>query len=297
VRAVASALLDGNTDHVLLAHDADARLAPASLTKMMTALVAVERAPLSTPIVATERSMSEPAVIGLEPGDQLPLEEMFYGLLLSSGNDAALAIAETVGGGSIDQFVASMNDRVTAMGLKNTHFSNPTGLDAPNHYSSARDVAEMARALLADPTLARIVATPRYVAPGPPPYLFVSINPLVGSYDGIDGVKTGFTDDAGRTFAASATRNGQRLIAVVMNSPDIGGEARQLLDLGFNQIAPVSMMIESRGLAALREGNGSPALRLAGWERPFLRGFTWRQQDVLRSMLLLERRPLIQWTE
>jgi hypothetical protein len=82
-----------------------------------------------------------------------------------------------------------------------------------------------------------------------------------------------------------------------MNSPDIGGEARQLLDLGFNQIAPVSMMIESRGLAALREGNGSPALRLAGWERPFLRGFTWRQQDVLRSMLLLERRPLIQWTE
>jgi hypothetical protein len=119
----------------------------------------------------------------------------------------------------------------------------------------------------------------------------------MGTYEGLDGVKTGFTDDAGRTFAASATRDGQRLIAIVMNSPDIAGEARQLLDLGFNQMPPASMMIESRGLAALRVGNGSPALRLAGWESPFLRGFSWRQQDVLHSMVLLERRPLIQWTE
>jgi len=225
------------------------------------------------------------------------LEQMLYGLLLSSGNDAALAIAESVGGGSIDQFVSWMNDRVATMGLKNTHFSNPTGLDTDNHYSSARDVAEMARALLSDPTLARMVGTPRYIVPGPPPYLFVSINPLMGSYDGLEGVKTGFTDNAGRTFAASANRNGQRLIAVVMNSPDIAAEASQLLDLGFNQMAPTPMIIQRPGLASVRSGGGGPSVRLAGWENPLLRGFSWRQQDVLHFMVLLGRRPLIQWNQ
>lgn len=297
VRAVASALLDANTDHFLMAHAADTRLAPASLTKMMTALVAVERAPLFAPILATERSLSEPAIIGLDPGDQLSLEEMLYGLLLPSGNDAALAIAESVGGGSIEQFVSWMNDRVVSMGLKNTHFANPTGLDAANHYSSARDMAEIARALMADPTLARISATPRYIAPGPPPYLFLSINPLMGNYDGLDGVKTGFTDAAGRTFAASATRNGQRLIAVVMNSPDIGAEARQLLDLGFNQMPVRPVTIGRAGLARVQVASSSVAVRLAGWENSLLRGFSWREQDVLHSLVFLGRRPLIQWTE
>ncbi len=297
VRALSSALLDANTDHFLLAHNADARLAPASLTKMMTALVAIERVPLSTPIIATEHSLAEPAVIGLDAGDQLPLEEMLYGLLLPSGNDAALAVAESVGGGSIDQFVSWMNNQAAAMGLKNTHFANPTGLDAPNHYSSARDVAEMARALMDETTLARIVSTPRYIVSGTPPYLFMSINPLMGTYAGLDGVKTGFTDAAGSTFAASATRDGQRLIAVVMNSPDIGAEARQLLDLGFDQMPPGPLTISRAGLARVRAAGGGPPLRLTGWETPLLRGFSWRQQDVLHSMVLMGLRPLIQWTQ
>src|SRR5207237_1806078 len=105
VRAVGAVVLDADSNHALFSRNADARLAPASLTKMMTALVALEHASLGDTIRATERSLSEPTIIGLDPGDTLPLEYMLYGLLLNSGNDAALAIAETLGGGSIDRYV------------------------------------------------------------------------------------------------------------------------------------------------------------------------------------------------
>ena len=275
VEARASIVVDDLSGHPLASSRADERLAQASLTKLMTALVALDRADLGTTVSATERSFSEPTVIGLDPGDALPLEDMLYGLLLPSGNDAALAIAETLGGGSIERFVGWMNDRAAAMGLRNTHFANPTGLDAAGHYSSARDLAETARAITAEPTLARIVATPRYVVPGPPPYLFVNSNPLMGSYEGLDGVKTGFTDNAGRTFAASATRNGQRLIVVVLNSPDIRREAASLLELGFG-MQRVTLGVWHPGFSrvTIQSGNGDRWTRLGGWEVPLLRAFT-----------------------
>ena len=130
-------------------------------------------------------------MIGLDPGETLSLEHMLYGLMLNSGNDAALAIAETIGGGSIERFVALMNERAQAMGLKNTRFANPNGLDQAGHYSSARDMAEIARTLMAEPSLARIVGTRRFVVEGPPLYVFFNSNPLLGAYEGLDGVKTG----------------------------------------------------------------------------------------------------------
>ncbi|MBI4214171.1 MAG: D-alanyl-D-alanine carboxypeptidase, partial [Chloroflexi bacterium] len=280
VQASASIVVDADSGHALAATRADARLAQASLTKIMTALVAVERSDLNAAIHTTERSLTEPSVIGLGPGDTLPLEEMLYGLLLSSGNDAALAIAETVGGGSIERFVGWMNERATAMGLHNTRFANANGLDAQGHYSSARDVAETARALLAEPTLARIVNTPRRVVQGPPPYVFVNNNPLLGSYEGLDGVKTGFTDNAGRTFAASASRDGQRLIVVLLNSPDIRAEGRQLLDFGFRmQTATLNLWRPGFSRVISDPGTGVRETRLGGWELPFLRTFSLRDVD------------------
>lgn len=242
VRSVASLLLDADSGQALVSNNADARLAPASLTKMMTALVAVDRADLNTMIQATERSMTEPVIIGLDPGERMRLEDALYGLLLPSGNDAALAIAESIGGGSIEQFVAWMNDRAHAMGLLNTHFVNPHGLDADGHYSSARDMAAIARTLLNTPSLARVVSTERYTVGNPPLYFFVTSNPILGSYEGADGVKTGFTDNAGRAFIGSATRNGRHLIAVVLNSPDIRSESIRLLDLGFSTPPPPVLM-------------------------------------------------------
>ena len=294
VRAVGAAVVDMESNHVLFSRNADVRLAPASLTKMMTALVAVERAALTDAIRATERSLSEPTIIGLEPGDTMPLEYALYGLLLNSGNDAALAIAETVGGGSIERFVGWMNDRAQRMGLKNTQFANPNGLDQQGHYSSARDMAEIARALMAEPTLARMVATRRMVYEGPPLYVFFNSNPLLGQYEGLDGVKTGFTDDAGPCLAATAMRGGRRLISVVLNSSGIAAETIAMLDLGFATAQPRALDMPRPGFSTVREvgaGSGGRTIALAGWELPFMRAFTAEG----RTTVSLAGRPVARW--
>jgi len=279
-RSVAAIVVDAESGHPLALRNADARLAPASLTKMMTALVAKERASLVSPIIATERSRSEPSVIGLDPGDTLSLDDMLYGLLLPSGNDAALAIAESVGGGSIERFVGWMNERARMLGLKNTHFANPTGLDQEGHFSSARDLAVMAGALMHDPDLAKIAGTPRHVgqAQGQIPFLFLNSNPLLGNVPGVDGVKTGFTDEAGRCYAVSARRDNEWLIAVVLNSPNIGAEGQALLDFGFGAGRPALVNTRRDGFAAVQlqtalPGSGGSVL-FAGWEAPFLRAYS-----------------------
>ncbi len=295
VEARASIVVDATSGHALAASNADARLPQASLTKMMTALVALDHADLRATIRATERSMSEPSVIGLGPGDTLSLEDLLYGLLLPSGNDAALAIAESVGGGSIDRFVGWMNERAATMGLRNTHFVNPHGLDAAGQYSSARDLAETARALLAEPTLAQIVSTPGYVVQGPPRYLFLTSNPLLGAYEGLDGVKTGFTDNAGRSFVVSAARDGQRVVAVLLNSPDIRFEGRQLLDYGFSTRA-VALRLWRPGFSrVVADPAISGGIRLGGWETPLLRGFALPRPNGFQASVSLLGQPVSRW--
>ncbi len=295
VRSVAAIAVDGATGHVLASRNADARLAPASLTKMMTALVAVRHAALTDIVTATERSRSEPSIIGLDPGDRLSLEDMLYGLLLPSGNDAALAIAESIGHGSIETFVGWMNDEAAAMGLKNTHFANPNGLDQAGHYSSARDMAAIARALLAEPALAKMVSTPRHDVPGPPIYVFRNTNPLLGIVPSVDGVKTGFTDDAGRCFAVSATRDGRRIISVLLNSPNIALDGQLLLDAGFAVSGPATLEIARPGFSEVRveltPAVGKATAVLAGWEAPLLRAYAGQGL----AEILLAGRPLVRW--
>jgi serine-type D-Ala-D-Ala carboxypeptidase (penicillin-binding protein 5/6) len=229
--------MDAASGVVLYAKSPFEQLPPASLTKMATALVALERADPSQVIEATALSQTEQVLIGMEPGDQLPLIEALYGLLLNSGNDAALAIAETLGEGSIDRYVGWMNDFAASLGLQDTHFANPHGLDYGDHYSSAYDQAIIGRALLRQPLLRTIVATPRRTFAGPPLWAFRNINPLMGSYPGVDGIKTGYETRAGHCLAASATRDGHQVIAVVLNSPNYAAEAAMLLDWGFDELA------------------------------------------------------------
>ena len=229
--------MDAASGAVLYAKNPFEQLPPASLTKMVTALVALERADPSRAIAATALSQTEQITIGMEPGDQLPLIETLYGLLLNSGNDAALAIAETLGDGSIDRYIGWMNDFAASLGLQDTHFANPHGLDYGDHYSSAYDQAVIGRALLRQPLLRSIVATPRHTFAGPPLWGFRNLNPLMGSYPGIDGIKTGYETRAGRCLAASATRDGRQVIAVVLNSPNYAAEAAALLDWGFAELA------------------------------------------------------------
>lgn len=233
IQARAAVVLDVGSGAVLYAKDAHERLPPASLTKMATAIVALERADPDRVVVATVNSMAEPAVIGLDPGDRLPLREALYGLLLNSGNDVALAIAESLGGSSIERFVGWMNALARSLGLVDTRFANPHGLDVGDHYSSAYDMAIIGRVLLRQPLLRTIVSTLRRDYDGPPLWAFRNINRFLATYPGADGLKTGYELRAGRCLAASATRNGRQLIVVVLNSDDYVADASALMNYGF----------------------------------------------------------------
>ena len=174
-----------------------------------------------------------PIVIGIGAADSLRLEDALYGLLLNSGNDAGLAIAESVGRGSVSRFVGWMNEVPRRLGLSHTRFVNPHGLDEPGHVSSAYDMAIIGRALMQEPILARIVGQRRRVVDGPPRWLFQTTNPLLGAYAGADGIKTGYDILAGRCLVGTAARDGRRAIAVVLNSDRYAADVATLLDSAF----------------------------------------------------------------
>jgi serine-type D-Ala-D-Ala carboxypeptidase (penicillin-binding protein 5/6) len=240
VRARAGVLVDGG-DKVLWGRDVDARLAIASTTKIMTALVAIERGRLDQPILARigAAQLAGSSVAGLRAGERLPLGEMLYALMLPSGNDAALAVAETLGG-SVDGYVGLMNARAEQMGLRNTHFVNPHGLDATGHYSSARDLARMGSALLEAPYLAQVVASKEHQVGA---YRWRNTNDLLFRRQDVSGVKTGTEDLAGQVLVASARQGDRRVIAVVLNSPDRWAEASALLDYFFKEHAAVAVAL------------------------------------------------------
>jgi D-alanyl-D-alanine carboxypeptidase len=274
VTARAAVLLDAASGAVMYGKNADERIPPASLTKMLTALVAVERGRLDQRITATEHVNVEPVVIGVDPGEALSLQDLLYGLLVWSGNDAAVDIAEGLGG-TMPKFAEWMNEKAAALGLRNSHFITPHGLDVPGHYSSAEDLSRLLAAVMRDPVLARIVGTREYTIPGPPLYKFRNSNPLLGAYDGVDGGKTGLTDGCGRCLAVTAVRGGHRVVAVVLGSQDIGRDARILLDFAFSSYewAPVHV----GALPVAGEGQAEPrlppeaAVAMANWETPELR--------------------------
>jgi D-alanyl-D-alanine carboxypeptidase len=231
-------LFDLDTGAVLWRRDPNRVLPIASLTKMMTALIVVDRAPPDAKVRVTKEALAyKGSGVGLLPkGKRVKLETMLNGLLLPSGNDAAIALAQRVSG-TVAAFVARMNERAADLGLTCTRFSSPDGfVDAGNH-SCAIDLAEMARAVLDAPRLARIVKRRRAVMPFPIKggrlYLFNN-NPLLRTgYPGTIGIKTGYTDAAGRCLVAAARRNGHRLGVVLLHSPDPGKQATQLLNRGF----------------------------------------------------------------
>jgi D-alanyl-D-alanine carboxypeptidase len=216
-----------------------ARILPiASLTKMMTALIVVQRSAPDDKVRVTKEALAyKGSAVGVLPkGKRVKLETMLNGLLLPSGNDAAIALAQRMSG-TVARFVARMNDQARRLGLECTRFSSPDGFEDAGNHSCAIDLAEMARALLDRPRLARIVRRRRAVLPFPIKggriYLFNN-NPLLRTgYPGTIGIKTGYTDAAGRCLVAAARRNGRRLGVVLLHSPDPGKQARQLLNRGF----------------------------------------------------------------
>jgi len=231
-------LFDLDTGEVLWRRQPDRVLPIASLTKMMTALLVVERAPPDAKVRVTKEALAyKGSAVGVLPkGKRIKLETMLNGLLLPSGNDAAIALAQRMSG-TVAAFVQRMNEQAVDLGLTCTRFSSPDGFEDAGNHSCAIDLAEMARAVLDRPRLARIVARRRAVLPFPIKggriYLFNN-NPLLRTgYPGTIGIKTGYTDAAGRCLVAAARRNGRRLGVVLLHSPDPGKQATQLLNRGF----------------------------------------------------------------
>jgi serine-type D-Ala-D-Ala carboxypeptidase (penicillin-binding protein 5/6) len=244
----AGVLFNLSTGQVLWQRNAFTHLRIASLTKMMTALLTVKSAPPSGHVLVTKAAVaSAGSKVGVLPlGRHVRVETMLYGLMLPSGNDAAVALAQHVAG-SITAFVKRMNSEAAKLGMGCTRFSSPSGyLDADN-YSCAADLAVLAHEDLLQPRLAKIVRTYTAVLPFPTKggklYLYNNNPLLIYHYPGLTGLKTGFTAAAGRCLVATAERNGVRLGVVVLNSRDPGTQARQLLDRGFQDVyrqAPVA---------------------------------------------------------
>jgi D-alanyl-D-alanine carboxypeptidase len=239
IHGQAAYLVDLDTRMVMWSRDPDTMRAPASLTKLMTAMVAVDDAGSLDRVVTVTPASTQivPSVMGLSPGEKLTLRELVDGLFLDSGNDAAEAIAQGIV--PRDQFIRQMNAKAGAIGLTQTHFANPSGLDAPGHVMSAHDIAHIAAYLVKYyPQLAAIAATKDVAIPATATHKAFyphNLNRLVGTYPGATGLKTGLTDNAGGCMLATATRDGRHLVAVVLNATlHSTDDATILLNYGFS---------------------------------------------------------------
>jgi D-alanyl-D-alanine carboxypeptidase len=226
------AILDEATGNLLYAQDAFSRQPPASITKIVTTIVALERGPDIQTVFRTSVSAAAmvacdgSSVMGLEPDDNVKLETLLYGMMLPSGNDAAEQVAVSLAG-TRERYVAWMNEKVASLRLRDTHFVTPSGMDSDEHYSSAYDMALLGRYAMQNLQFRTLAATPRFVSDD---YYMHNLNPLLASYAGADGVKIGYTEIAGRTIVASATRDGHRVYVSLMASRNLSGDCIALFD-------------------------------------------------------------------
>ena len=233
VSATACVLMDADSGRVLYEKNGRQRMLIASTTKLMTALVALEQGTLTDVVTVTASHMAEGSSMYLRAGEKLTLEELLYGLLLCSGNDAALALTACAGGP--EPFVALMNEKAAALGMTRTSFANPNGLDAEGHYSTARDMAVLAAAAMEEPTFRRICSS-RSVTIGQ--RTMENHNRLLRQVEGCIGLKTGYTKAAGRTLVSCAERCGCRLIAVTLRDSNDWADHAALYEYGFCLTAP-----------------------------------------------------------
>ena len=242
---------DVDTEITLAAHNPDLRLPMASTTKLMTALLAIERGDLDDVVTVSYDAAiyRAPSGFGLATGEEWTLHDLLTALMVRSANDAAMAIGEHLGG-TVDGFVAMMNARAAELGLEDTSFANPSGLDAPGHYSTANDLLALARVALDQPLIARLAQT-KVVKFRDDPWgnarWGTNTNALLGSYPGVIGVKTGSTPNANMVLVALAERSGRRIITVVLGSEDSFADTRDLLELSLIHISePTRQVLVSR---------------------------------------------------
>lgn len=231
VSARSAVVLDALTGEALFEQNADEVLPMASTTKIMTALVALESGNLDRVYsVKKEYTQVEGSSMYLREGETISLRDTLYGLMLMSGNDAALAIAGECGGQ--EAFVAAMNEKALELGLANTHFDNPNGLDSANHHTTARELAQLAAYAMENEDFRQIVGSASYTSAG---RTMVNHNKLLRLYPDAIGVKTGFTRKSGRCLVSAAEQHGRRLITVTLNDPDDWNDHIAMLNEGFSR--------------------------------------------------------------
>jgi len=248
VSAVSAVLINADTGGIIFEKNADEKRAVASTTKIMTALLTLEAGQLDRRFTVDSMAIRvEGTSMGLREGDIVTRRALCYGMLLPSGNDAANAAAVNISG-SLSAFADKMNEKAAQLGMSDSHFVTPSGLDAPEHYSTARDMAKLTRAALKNEEFRAICGlTSATLEFGNPPYsrTLYNSNKLLKQYEGCIGVKTGFTDNARRCLVSAAERDGVTLIAVTLNAPDDWNDHKKLFDYGFSLVKPQEILPES----------------------------------------------------
>jgi serine-type D-Ala-D-Ala carboxypeptidase (penicillin-binding protein 5/6) len=258
-KAGGAVLIDGTTGRVLLEKDKDRKLPEASTTKIMTAILAIEKGNLGDVVtISPNASGVEGSSIWLGVGEHVTVENLLYGLMLSSGNDAAVALAEHTSG-SVDNFVADMNAKAKQIGAVNTNFVNPNGLYNKEHYTTAYDLALIAAYAMKNETFRKIVSTVHWNMPWEGHEWDRSLknkNRNLWEYDGATGVKTGYTIDSGKCYVGSAQRDGMELITVLLDDYDMFEDSRTLLDYGFTNYQKVNIVNKGDLLGTADVENG-----------------------------------------
>jgi len=296
ISAQSAALIDVESGRLLLEKNSTKRMRIASLTKIMTAIVAIEHGNINDLVKTSDNAYGkEGSSIYLKRGETLRLEDMLYGLMLRSGNDAAVAIAEHVGG-SVEGFAHLMNEKARYIGMTQSHFTNPHGLDdSNNHYSTARDMALLTAYALRNPVFKKIVSTKVKNIPNQGEKWdrrLLNKNKMLHMYQGADGVKTGYTKLAKRCLASSATRNGQQLAVIVLNAPDDWDDSAKWMDYGFSHY-PKTELVKMKEAVKVKDEEQSEKTYYA------IRSFSYplhaeEKEDIKKEVKFIDHKPMIE---
>lgn len=284
ISAVSAILICSQGNRVLFEKNADAQLAIASITKIMTAVVVLEYAEKNDKIVVFDETMqAEGSSLYLEIGDKLKLSELVKGMLCVSGNDAANAAAVGTAG-SIEAFSALMNEKAAEIGMTNSHFVTPSGLDADGHYSTARDMALLCSYAMKNEKFAEIVSQKSldvsFVYPENKQRHCVNHNRLLSEYKGCTGIKTGYTDKAGRTLTSCACRDGIELIAVTLNDRNDWADHKNLFDYGFSRCTKIKAAGAEQSFLLPVVGGAADETPVSPESECFVTGFSGEENKI-----------------
>lgn len=302
ISAQTAILIEANSGETLYEKNPDQKSYPASITKIMTALLAIENGDLDKKVKVSKNAAGvEGSSIYLEAGEKIKLRDLVYGLMLRSGNDAAIAISEAIGG-SKENFVLMMNKKARELGACNTHFANPNGLHDPDHYTTARDMALISMAAMKNPEFKKVAATKSWITDrGEGKYnYFYNKNKVVYQYEGGTGIKIGYTKAAGRTLVASSERNGMELICVVMNAPDWFQDTYRLMDYAYSQYESTKVAQGQMPIKAVRVTGGTRSFAMIGPKEDILCPIKKGRESQISIMYDLPERqkaPVSRWQE